>query len=651
LGQSSEGRSAAVAVIKEQFQKDPKTLERFRGEVETLRAVRSAHTAALIDFEVSAPPYWLATEFVPGVTLKDAVADSGALPVETCRDLMATLAEAIADIHRHGVCHQDIKPHNVVLSPGGAKLVQVGHAAAAPGYAAPELLTRNETGPAADVFALGATLAFAATGRPPYGQGASADIAYRSIHENVDIDGVAPDLAELISACVAHDPLQRPSPEAILSRCRTRATDTEAKRSGVIRSQGVQRRRVLKIAAGALAATATGYAVLGRGGRFPGTWVGASAARTPTSTTVRPIGDGSTADTGPQPGQPPKPERLEPGQRPPQFVVFSWDGAGELDDGLFARFRKIAKDHGASMTFFLSGLYLLPESKKRMYRPPQNPIGASAIGYLKDAHIKGTLRQVRSAWLEGHEIGTHFNGHFCDGSGSVGRWTPQEWRDEIDQAVSFVERWRTNTGFTDLEPLPFDYRKELIGARTPCLLGQDNLLPTATDLGWRYDASSPGGLQVWPSQRHGLWDLPLQAVPFPGKSFEVLSMDYNMLANQSVNATQSDPSNYPGWREQAGGAYLAGFQRAYETNRAPFYIGNHFEHWNGGIYMDAVEEAIKRISSHSEVRLVSFRQLVDWLDAQDPAVLAKLRGLQPGVRPPGGWRKFLAKERSSPTSV
>lgn len=127
----------------------------------------------------------------------------------------------------------------------------------------------------------------------------------------------------------------------------------------------------------------------------------------------------------------------------------------------------------------------------------------------------------------------------------------------------------------------------------PCLLGQDKLLPTAKKLGWRYDASSPGGRQMWPEKRQGLWDLPLQQIPFPGHSFEVLSMDYNILANQSNNSTKGMPERYPGWKKQATEAYLAGFNRAYESNRAPFYIGNHFEQWNGGIYMDAVEEVLK----------------------------------------------------------
>ncbi|MET8327423.1 hypothetical protein [Streptomyces sp. NPDC005181] len=356
---------------------------------------------------------------------------------------------------------------------------------------------------------------------------------------------------------------------------------------------------------------------------------------------VREIGDGSTADTGEQPNQPSAPVPLEPGQTPPQFVIFSWDGAGEVGTGLFPRFLELAKEHDAAMTFFLSGLYLLPESKKSLYRPPDNGIGASAIGYLTDAHIKETLGHVRRAWLDGHEIGTHFNGHFCAGSGSVAHWTSGQWENEIDQAVSFVTEWRTNTGWTDLDPLPFDYRKELIGSRTPCLLGQDNLLPTARKLGWRYDASSPGGIQVWPEKRQGLWDLPLQGIPFPGRTFEVLSMDYNILANQSNNSTQGIPSRFPAWREQAMQAYLAGFDRAYETNRAPFYIGNHFEVWNGGIYMDAVEEVIKRIAGKPDVRLVSFRQFVDWLDVQDPAVLAKLRTLEVGESPQGGWNTFF----------
>ncbi|MEU4351272.1 hypothetical protein [Streptomyces sp. NPDC023838] len=410
----------------------------------------------------------------------------------------------------------------------------------------------------------------------------------------------------------------------------------------------ITRRGVLGAGLGAVAAAGVaGCGTEGRPGTSgrphpPGNGPGHPAApNAPVKSQVKLIGDGSTADTGRQPHQPAKPLPLEPGETPPQFVIFSWDGAGEVGNGLFPRFLELARDHGASMTFFLSGIYLLPESRKSRYRPPNNPVGASDIGYLTDAHVRETLKCVSEAWYDGHEIGTHFNGHFCGGSGSVANWSPGQWRSEIEQAVSFVTEWRTNTGWHDLEPLPFDYRKELTGGRTPCLLGQDNLLPTARQLGWRYDASSPGGRQVWPEKRQGIWDLPLQGVPFPGHSFEVLSMDYNILANQSKNTTRGMPSRYPDWREQATRAYLAGFQRAYETNRAPFYIGNHFEVWNGGIYMDAVEEALKGMAGKKDVRLVSFRQFVDWLDVQDPRVLDKLRALGVGQAPPGGWNAYF----------
>ncbi|MFD3567235.1 hypothetical protein [Streptomyces sp. NPDC058667] len=412
--------------------------------------------------------------------------------------------------------------------------------------------------------------------------------------------------------------------------------------------RGISRRGLL--GAGVGAAAAMGVAACsgnnadksGRSGPGKGGDVSADpGTATPTEDTVRLIGDGSTADTGKQPHQPDTPVPLEPGQTPPQFVIFSWDGAGEVGNGLFPRFLELAKNHDAAMTFFLSGIYLLPESKKHLYRPPNNRVGASDIGYLTDDHIKDTLKYVRQAWLEGHEIGTHFNGHFCGGSGSVGNWTPAQWQSEIDQAMKFVTEWKTNSGWTDLDALPFDYSKELVGGRTPCLLGQDNLLTTAKRLGWRYDASSPGGRQTWPTKRQGIWDLPLQAVPFPGHSFEVLSMDYNMLANQSKNTTKGMPSRYPGWRKQATEALLGGFTRAYESNRAPFYIGNHFEQWNGGIYMDAVEAALKGMAGKKDVRLVSFKQFVDWLDVQDPKILAKLRSLEVGQKPAGGWNSFL----------
>src|SRR5262245_23106232 len=143
----------------------------------------------------------------------------------------------------------------------------------------------------------------------------------------------------------------------------------------------LSRRGMLGLGAGAAAAaslSACGALKSSDGSSHAsGSGVGGSGR---TSHPARPIGDGSTSFTGSQPHQPAKAEPLEPGQPPPQFVIFSWDGAGEVGNGLFPRFLDLAKEHGAAMTFFLSGLYLLPESKKRLYNPPNNPRGASDIG-------------------------------------------------------------------------------------------------------------------------------------------------------------------------------------------------------------------------------------------------------------------------------
>ncbi|SCG65641.1 hypothetical protein GA0070613_4033 [Micromonospora inositola] len=364
-----------------------------------------------------------------------------------------------------------------------------------------------------------------------------------------------------------------------------------------------------------------------------------SPASTPTPLhTAGVIGDGSSRDSGPHQHQP-RARRLAPGEEPPQFVVLSWDGAGETGAQLFSRFRGVAQELQGAMTFFLSGIYTLPEAKRMAYAPPQHPVGSSAIGFLSERSVHATIAQLGLAWQEGHEIGTHFNGHFC-GPGGVRRWSPADWDREIDQAVGFVSNWRTNTGFTDLPPLPFDYAHELIGGRTPCLEGQANLLRATRVRGWRYDSSGTG-TQVWPSRfATGLWNIPMQQIPFPGHRFEVLAMDYNMMYNQS-RTPNGDPGMRPIWLREARDAFLAGFQRAYTTNRAPLIIGNHFEHWNGGIYMEAIAQAATRMAQYPSVRLVSFRQLIDWLEAQDPKVLRRLQSLPVGRPLAGGWASFL----------
>ncbi|MFD0271906.1 serine/threonine-protein kinase [Streptomyces sp. NPDC127106] len=236
LARSPGGRLVAVKVIRDEITGHPEALARFRREAETVRAVRSAYTANLIDASLAAAPFWLATEYVAGPTLGHAVAQRGALPADTCRRLFAALAEGLASVHAYGVTHRDFKPQNVVLGAQGPQLIdfgiargvgetaltQDGQAPGTPGYTAPEVLLGAEAGPAADVFALGAALAYAATGRPPFGTGVATTVSYRAVHEPVDVAGVEPGLAALIEACVAKDPADRPELAEVVARCAVR---------------------------------------------------------------------------------------------------------------------------------------------------------------------------------------------------------------------------------------------------------------------------------------------------------------------------------------------------------------------------------------------------------------------------------------------
>ncbi|MFJ3302050.1 hypothetical protein ACIPSA_02805 [Streptomyces sp. NPDC086549] len=346
------------------------------------------------------------------------------------------------------------------------------------------------------------------------------------------------------------------------------------------------------------------------------------------------LGDGSTSYTGPQKGEL-KAVPLKPGEKPPQFVVFSWDGALQGDDELFSHYRELAKQYNAHMTFFLTGIYLLPKTKKDLYHPPQHNPGAAAIDYATDEHIRTTLEQLRLAYDEGNEIGTHFNGHFCDTKTSGKYWSVDDWKQEIDQFFDIVEKWKTNTGFKDIQALPFDFKKEITGGRAPCLEGQKNLLKAIKSYGWRYDASSPGGFQVWPTKKNGIWDFPLQLLPY-GDKFQALSMDFNFLFNQSKGETDGNPAEYAQWEQQAVDSYMAGFNRVYYGSRAPLFIGNHFENWNGGIYMKAIDQIVKNVCTKKGVKCVSFKELADWMDVQKPETLANLRSLDP-AQSPSNW--------------
>ncbi|WP_199748048.1 serine/threonine-protein kinase [Actinomadura sp. WAC 06369] len=231
LGLTDGGRHVALKVIREDFD-GPEALARFRREVATVERVRSRFAASMVGAGLDAPPYWLATEYVPGPTLRQAVARSGPLPPDTCLRLLAALAHGLLEIHRQGVQHRDLKPGNVILAPDGPRLIDFGIARGedqtqitrtgawngTPGYVAPEVVREQEPVPASDVFSLAGTIAYAATGRPPFGGGRIEAIIHRTLGGDIDLDGADPRVAELVGLCARKDPADRVPLEELLHR-------------------------------------------------------------------------------------------------------------------------------------------------------------------------------------------------------------------------------------------------------------------------------------------------------------------------------------------------------------------------------------------------------------------------------------------------
>jgi hypothetical protein len=306
----------------------------------------------------------------------------------------------------------------------------------------------------------------------------------------------------------------------------------------------------------------------------------------------------------------PRPIRVSPGERTayapvltrrPQFLVVSFDGSGGSD--MFEYWRGVARRVHAHFTFFVSGVYLIDWAHNSRYRPPRHPRGRSDIGFAPDAQfVRATLAQVRGAYEEGHEIGTHFNGHFCAPlEGNVDEWSAADWADELDQFDALM--FSRNT-------LPFD-SDDVVGARTPCLEGRPHILyPVLARRGFRYDASQVALLGEWPWREGGIWSVPLLELPFVGHTFRVVSMDYNFLANQTGAAAVIERETYLTFRRA--------FQTSYRGNRAPLSIGFHFETWHDGAYDRALARFLGQTCRLRDVRCASIRELVDWLDLRFP---------------------------------
>jgi predicted Ser/Thr protein kinase len=233
LGRDAANREVAVKVLGPAVASDPAARLRLAREVETMRRVSNSHVAAVLDADINGPSPYVVTRYVPGQTLEAAVRQNGPLRGAALARLASGLAEALAAIHAAGVVHRDLKPGNVMLDDGqpvvidfgiahiqdSTRLTKTGLVMGTPGYLSPEIIEGKEASGASDVHSWGTTMAYAATGRQPYGTGDFQTVFYRVLAGRPELTGVPPALLPLVTAALSTDPLARPTARSLVSLC------------------------------------------------------------------------------------------------------------------------------------------------------------------------------------------------------------------------------------------------------------------------------------------------------------------------------------------------------------------------------------------------------------------------------------------------
>ncbi|MFI2720763.1 protein kinase [Streptomyces collinus] len=244
LSHTRGGQPVALKVVRPELAGNPEFRRRFEQEVRAARRVQGPYTAPVLDSDTEGDMPWLATAYVPGPPLGEAVTRHGPLPESAVVLLVAGIAEALQGIHGAGVIHRDLKPSNVVLAADGPRVIDFGIARAAddpsltgssvrvgtPAYMAPEHVNGASPTPAADVFALGLIAHYAATGISPFGDGNTPVLLYRIVSEEPDLSACPDRLRPLVARCLAKDPTRRPTPAQVIAACQELVGDDGLRR-------------------------------------------------------------------------------------------------------------------------------------------------------------------------------------------------------------------------------------------------------------------------------------------------------------------------------------------------------------------------------------------------------------------------------------
>lgn len=324
--------------------------------------------------------------------------------------------------------------------------------------------------------------------------------------------------------------------------------------------------------------------------------------------------------------------------RPPQYILLAYDGSLNLD--MWNDTLSFAKKNNIKLSYFLSGVYFLLDSNRKDYIEPTRGAGISAIGFGGDskANLLARVNYVNKAFLNGHTIGSHANGHF---EGET--WPLEAWDLEFQEFNHLIFDVFNQKGMEThffINPYRFN-PNQIVGFRAPLLSTNANLYKVLHKNNFLFDTSQTSSMDYWPHKHENLWNFPLAQLRIYGTGKETLSMDYNFYYVQSGGSP--DLAHAEKYRQEMLKTYMGYFATNYYGNRAPIHIGHHFSKWNGGAYWLAFEDFVKAVCTQPEVQCVSYQTLLNFMNSLTPEQISNYQnGNFPKLPIPKAQKKDIA---------